>query len=262
MVGKIFAFMAVAVVAANGEMSATQVVEENQSRHTLKNETTVMSITLIDRRGNRETRTLRQLYKERNNGLDSSLSVFEKPADVRGTALLTRENEGKDNDQWLYLPSQRRLMRIAQARRNGYFMGTDFTYEDMDPEKIDNYSYRHLREEQSDGADCYVIEAVPVEKHRRSSEYAKRILWIRKDIFFIVRVEFHDRRGHLVKTQANSKLQQVGDRAWRAQASLVDNLLKQHQTAVDILSRDIETHLPDSCFSERHILTGRYLESL
>jgi hypothetical protein len=250
-----------AATLAGAEMTAREVIDEQARRHKLTHETTVMTVTLIDRKGFRDERTLRRLDKDRGNDLVSSLTIFDAPSDVKGTALLTRENEGKPNDQWLYFPSQRRLQRIAQARRNGYFMGTDFTYEDMDPESIDNYAYRHVRSETLDGMDCFVIEAVPAnEKQRRSSGYGRRLLWIRKDIFFTVRIEYFDRRNKLIKTQVNSELENLQGDVWRAGKSFVDNLAKHHQTEVVATSRDMETELPESTFTDRNLLTGRYMK--
>ncbi len=243
------------------EMPARGVIDEQSNRHKLAHETTVMTVTLIDRKGFREDRTLRRLDKDRGNDLRSSLTVFDAPPDIKGTALLTRENEGKPNDQWLYFPSQRRLQRIAQARRNGYFMGTDFTYEDMDPENIDDYDYRHIRSEEIDGLDCFVIEAVPSDaRRRRRSGYGRRLLWIRKDIFYTIRIDFFDRNNKLIKTQVNSELENLQAGVWRAKKSFVDNIAKQHQTEVVVMSRNTETGLPDGIFTDRHILTGRYMK--
>jgi len=175
--------------------------------------------------------------------------------------LLTRENENKPNDQWLYFPSQRRLLRIAQARRNAYFMGTDFTYEDMDPEKIDEFAYRLLEPESIDGSPCYVIEATPANKEKqRASGYGRRTLWIRKDIFYTVKIEFFDRDGILIKIQTNSALEHVKGTVWRAKHSLMDNRDNHHKTEVLVTSSDTETELSPDTFTERYIRTGRYMK--
>jgi len=250
-----------AALAAQAEPSARGIVEGQISRHRLPQETTVMNIVLADRRGYREERVLRRQEKMRDGGLASSLTVFEAPADVKGTALLARENRGAPNDQWLYFPSQRRLQRVAQARRNGYFMGTDLTYEDMDPEKTDDFTYRFLDPETIGGDECHVIEATPAhEAQRRASGYGRRILWIRKDILFTVRVDYYDHRGTLVKTQAITELQPLRGEAWRAGRTVVENLAKQHRTEVTVVDRDTQADVPDSIFTERHILTGRYMQ--
>ncbi|MDF7825756.1 outer membrane lipoprotein-sorting protein [Pontiellaceae bacterium B12227] len=248
-------------IIGTADRTAREVIETQTSLHTLSNETVVMNISLLDRKGHQEERVLRRLDKEDPNQLTSSLTIFEAPKDIKGTALLTRENEKKPNDQWLYFPSQRRLQRIAQSRRNAYFMGTDFTYEDMDPEKIDDFLYTHLEPMNVNEVDCYVIEAVPANKAaQKSSGYAKRKLWIRKDILFTIKIEFFDRKGKLLKTQTNHELEQLNSNTWRANRSFMDNAAKRHQTEITVISRDTRTILSDEIFTDRHIRTGRYMK--
>jgi hypothetical protein len=241
-------------------MTAREVMDEQYQRHRLPHETALAELTLVDRKGHREHRTLRRMDRRTENNLSSSLTVFDAPADIKGTALLTREEAGSSNAQWLYLPSQRRLQRIAQGRRNGYFMGTDFTFEDMDPEQIDGFAYRHLEEKLFQEKPCFRVEAIPDnEQTRASSGYGKRVLWIRKDILFVVKVEFYDRKDRLIKTQKNSGLAQLPQGAWRADRSVMDNHAKKHRTELIVLERDTAAPLPDHIFSERHLSTGRYM---
>ena len=80
-------------------------------------------------------------------------------------------------------------------------MGTDLTFEDLDPEEIDHFDYTVIREDKLDGQDCWVIQAVPADQEaERSSGYSRRVLWIRKDIYFTLRIDFYGRRGSLIKT--------------------------------------------------------------
>jgi hypothetical protein len=249
-----------ACTAARAAMDAKEIVQAQRDRHRIVHETTRLRIILTDRRGNTEERTMRRIDKEDDRGLRKSLSFFLEPADVRGTALLTRENEDKPNDQWLYLPSQRRLQRIARGRRSGYFMGTDFTYEDMDPERIDSFTYRLLEPENLEGVECNVIEAVPAnETMRRNSGYSKRILWISKDTLVSLKIDFFDHRGNHIKTQTNHDIQTVTAEARRPKRSLMIHHAKKHQTEIRVESRDVETKLDEVLFTERNILTGRYL---
>ena len=58
---------------------------------------------------------------------------FLSPADVKDTGFLTYDydEEGRDDDQWLYLPALKKTKRIASGDKSGSFMGSDFTYADM-----------------------------------------------------------------------------------------------------------------------------------
>jgi hypothetical protein len=41
---------------------------------------------------------------------------------------------GRGDDRWLYLPATRKVRRIPASDRGDYFLGTDFTYEDIQSE--------------------------------------------------------------------------------------------------------------------------------
>lgn len=253
--------IAVGRIAASAAPTGREIMEIQAERHSITNESSIMQVVLIDRKGRREERTLRRLDQKQADGNLYSLTVFDAPKDVKGTALLTKEHQDGPNDQWLYFPSQRRLQRIAQTRRNAYFMGTDFTYEDMDPENVDLFDYRLLREERLGNAACHVIEAVPADPSApRASGYGKRLLWINKDRLCTVKIEFYDRKGKLLKTQTNTAFEQVSETAWRPNRSAMDNRAKHHKTEVEVLSRDVATELQSETFTERHITTGRYME--
>jgi len=42
---------------------------------------------------------------------------FTAPADIEGTAFLTWENKGHDDDQFLYLPALKRVRRIVASQQ-------------------------------------------------------------------------------------------------------------------------------------------------
>ena len=54
---------------------------------------------------------------------DKSLTIFDEPKDVKGTAFLSHTHSLKPDDQWLYLPSIKRVKRIASANKSGPFCG-------------------------------------------------------------------------------------------------------------------------------------------
>ena len=57
---------------------------------------------------------------------------FTGPADVAGTKfLITEPKEGAD-EQLLYLPAFDKVQKISGSSRKGAFMGSDFSYEDLD----------------------------------------------------------------------------------------------------------------------------------
>jgi len=251
--------------AASAQMTGRQVMEKQKSLHKVKTEIGSENMLLVDKGGSKETRQVRRYAKETGKDLHKYLVVFLSPGDIRGTALRTWENKGGDNDQWLYLPAQKKEQRIAKAGKKNYFMGTDFTYEDMEPEDLDNYNYTILKSENinHDGQthDCWVIQAVPAnEKKKRESGYAQRVMWIEKVHYTTLKTDFYDTRNKLQKTQTNHEYVNVGGTVWRPKKTWMKHHEKNHQTVTMTTSRKINVPLDDSTFTERFILSGKHLD--
>ncbi|MBD3267301.1 outer membrane lipoprotein-sorting protein [bacterium] len=251
--------MPVCVSAA--DMTAKEVMKEMEQRHQVTSEASENVMLLVDRRGNKETRTVKSFYKDLGDGESRLLFVFIDPAAVKGVSMLTWNHEGRENDQWLYLPSQGKMRRVAQSSKKSYFLGTDITFEDMEPEEMDNFNYTMLDAETVDGHDCFVIEAVLADQAKlKASGYSKRKLWIRKDIFFVVKTEYYDRGGRLLKTQTSHDLFNVEGTIWRAKKTLIDNHKKNHKTLTGIKSSEINLSIDEQVFTERYITSGKHIQ--
>ena len=72
----------------------------------------VTNMTLLDAYGAKVVRTIEGKSLEGKNSQDKALSTFITPKDVKGTKFLTWSYKEKADDQWLYLPSLRRVKRI------------------------------------------------------------------------------------------------------------------------------------------------------
>lgn len=173
---------------------------------------------LRDKQGQESVREFRNLVLEREDpGLgDLGIIVFERPRDVRGTALLTHSNiEPADDDQWLYLPAIKRVKRISSSNRTGKFVSSEFSYEDLGSQEVDDYAYKLLREEPCpnlEGETCWVIERDP--KNPKSG-YSTTISWIDQSEYRFVRGEFYNRRGDLEKILEAADFQQYLGQYWR-----------------------------------------------
>ena len=245
------------------EMTGQEIMKKQKELHKVQTEIGNEIMLLVDKDGSKERRQVKRYAKETGQDIHRYLIVFLDPADIKGTALLTWEQKERENDQWLYLPAQKKMQRIAKGSKKNYFMGTDFTYEDMEPEDIDNFIYKILRSEKlsqdKQVSECYVIESVPANKEKKKeSGYSKRIMWIEKEYLYTLKVEFYDRRDRLQKVQTNHALINVSGTIWRAKKSLMKHLLRDHKTLTGTTSREINNPLKDSVFTERFILSGKH----
>ncbi len=185
-----------------------------------------MVMTLRNRAGRKSIRHLRVRSMEVPGDGDKSMSIFDRPRDVKGTAVLTWSHPLKPDHQWIFLPALRRVKRISSRNKSGPFMGSEFAYEDISSQEVAKYTYKYLREERFNGMNCYVIERKPAYKY---SGYKRQITWIDKKHFNPQKTVFYDRKNSRLKTLTfkHYKPYRVnGKTFWRAKEFFMEN----HQT--------------------------------
>jgi len=173
-----------------------------------------MKMILSNRQGESSTRELRLETLEVADPEvgDKSLTVFNHPRDIKGTAFLSFTKILDPDDQWLYLPALKRVKRISSANKSGPFVGSEFAYEDLTSFEVAKYSYKWLRDEPCGELECFVVERVP--QYDRSG-YSKQISWVDKEEYRIVKVDFYDRKDSLLKTLESTDWVQYLDQYWR-----------------------------------------------
>ena len=127
-------------------------------------------------------------------GNSKTLVRFTDPPEVRGVGLLSINEKGTADRQWMYTPAIQRVRRIASQERRQRFIGTDFTNEDMAERVIDDFTYKLVAQgEEIDGRKTYKIEARPVSPEK--SQYAYLYLWVPVDVPYTVLAEMYDAKG-------------------------------------------------------------------
>ncbi|WP_343565278.1 outer membrane lipoprotein-sorting protein [Kiloniella sp. b19] len=185
----------------------------------------VMKMVLENRNGEQSVRSMIQKIFEipdPDTG-DKSLTVFQKPRDVKGTAFLSFAKILDPDDQWLYLPALKRVKRISSKNKSGPFVGSEFAYEDLSAQELKKYTYKWLREEPCGDLQCAVIEQIPTYEN---SGYTRQIVWYDLSEYRQQKIDYFDRKGELLKTLTFSDFRQYLDQYWRAHDMYVEN----HQT--------------------------------
>jgi hypothetical protein len=131
----------------------------------------------------------------RNGVMSKTMIRYTHPFDLRFTAYLVINNKDRGDDQFVYLPSRRRIRRVNL--RGEPVMGTDFTFEDVVPREFEDATYDRLPDEVHDGQRCYVVLITP--QAASNSEYSKLQSWIDQRNFVVLRTHYWDRDGLLVK---------------------------------------------------------------
>lgn len=194
------AFVAVvASIAAAQDLTADQIVDRALGTDSIgfQSGAATMTLTIVDASAATRTRRL-ALRGIDEDGLGRTLVRVVEPAEQAGQAYLFRENRTGEDDVYVFMPAlDDAPRRVAGASKNGAFMGTHFTYADLETRDIRDATYTRLADEQIGGFDVYVIDATP--NADASSDYGRVRLWVRTTDFIPLRTVFYDRHDHEVK---------------------------------------------------------------
>jgi len=212
-----------------------------------------LTMTLTNSRGSTRVRTIKQFIKE--YGADEKkIMFFTAPADVKNTSFMdwSYGDANKEDDMWIYLPALKKVKRISSENKSDYFMGSDFTYDDLGDRKPEQDNHKIIGEEKVNGRDCYVVESVPKDPDYM---YSKTITWVIKDSWVGAKKEFYDEDGELLKTLTINKIEKI-DGYWVILDMLMDNVQKDHKTSMVLKNVVIGKGIKDSYFTERQMKKG------
>lgn len=219
---KVLAFQFAALMAGliNGvdaqtpETRGLEIAQEMERRDTgWADSKAELQMLLRNRQGESSTRQMSMRTLEGVGEGDKSLIIFDQPRDVKGTAFLSYTHKVGPDDQWLYLPALKRVKRIASNNKSGPFVGSEFAYEDLSSQEVEKYTYKYIKDEAVDGIDCFVVERYPVDP---KSGYTRQVVWIDKDRYISLKLDFYDRKDSLLKTLTFAGYKQYLEQYWRA----------------------------------------------
>lgn len=220
-----------------------------------------LNMTLTDKRGKsriRETITFRKYYNKEKR----TILFYKKPTNVKGTSFLTYDYpQAKDeDDQWLYLPALRKVRRISASDRGDYFLGTDFTYEDIKLEgklSIEDYNFESIKFDKLDDIEIIVIQGVPKsEKIAKELGYGKLLIWVNLQNWIVLKVDYWGPKNQRLKTLIASDIRSIDNIITRHQLS-VKNHKTGHHTEFVFSQVDYLSSVKDSLFSKRAMKQGK-----
>ncbi|MEN8192677.1 MAG: outer membrane lipoprotein-sorting protein [Bacteroidota bacterium] len=235
------------------EATGLQIVENVYNRAAGDDMTSDLTMTLINSSGKERVRTIKQFSRDFGD-IEKKIMFFVKPADVKNTSFMTwgYDEEGKDDDQWIYLPALKKTKRISSDSKSDYFMGSDFTYDDLGDRHPTQDTHIILREELLNGESCYVVESTPKDEDYM---YSKTITWIIKDKWIGLKKDFYDEDEDLLKTLTVEKYEEIKGFLIINHTEM-KNVQKDHKTTMELKNIKIDTGISKSKFSERMMTRG------
>ena len=226
----VLALFSIQALALTAEERGLQIITELDKRDTgFGDSKAVLKMRLINRAGDESLRSLKMKTLEVIGDGDKSLIVFHSPRDIKGTAFLSYTHALVPDEQWLYLPALKRVKRISSSNKSGPFLGSEYAFEDLTSFEVAKYKYKYLRDEETEGIACYVIELIPQYQH---SGYTKEVAWIDKERYIAIKVDYYDRKESLLKTQLFKDYKQYLNQYWRAGEQLMTNHQNGKSTAL------------------------------
>lgn len=150
---------------------------------------------------------------------ERTLLVFRSPRDLAGTSLLSHAHEDGGEDQWLYLPSMKRVKRIASAKRSASFMGSEFAYEDVSSSDVDRFTWQFIGLDRVENREMYLLDRFPRDD---GSGYSRQRVLIDRESYLPIRIEYFDDRGEHLKTLRLTDYAFHGP-CWRAATMTMEN---------------------------------------
>ena len=201
-------------------------------------------------------------------GRDSqSIAFILEPASERGIGMLSYTyDSSKPNETWLYLSALGKVKRIVSSNSSSSepvsLFGSEFTTEDQETGKLDDYTYTLLDTITFKGRKTYVIEQIPTPARARQSRYARTVLWIDANRYVNVKAEMYDARGQEIRRVIADNVERVNG-IWMARSVTIMNLVTNRLSNMKMASLYFgvsidpalltQRALTDTAFRERHL---------
>ncbi len=239
--------LAVTAIAQKQELTADEIAKRvvRSDAFSWEGARTHVRMLLTDESGGTRERVM-DIYGRRKSGLFQTVVRFLAPQDIAGTAFLMLERNKEVSEQYVYLPGLKRTRRIVGREREGSFMGSDFTYADM--QRIDEAyaTNKKMPDEVLSGEPVYVVESTL--RADAPSSYGKFVTWVRKSDFIALRTRFYDKQGKHLKTLYTRKVRQIDGRPVVVDARMQSQLSK-HATDLFLDAIERRDDLTDSTFT-------------
>jgi predicted RND superfamily exporter protein len=212
----------------------------------------IIEMTLIDRRGGEKTRKALVL---KNSSSEQRLTriTYLAPKAVRNTTFLGHDwhAASRPDERWLYIPAARKVRRIPASDRGDYFLGTDFTYEDIQSElkfELSDYSFRFDGTAQQNGRTLHTISGEP-QIQQIASELGYGAFEARVDArsWLPLEIDFFDLGADPLKTIRVTAFERI-DGIWTATRIEAEHHQTEHRTVFRYVDVAYPDRLPPRLF--------------
>jgi predicted RND superfamily exporter protein len=215
-----------ATEATSAKRSVDSILKEVEHKGAPPDERALLKMIITESDGSKKDRVLTILRK--NKGEARALIRLSQPSDLKGLSLLSVAAKDGKEDQWLYLPSDKKSRRILGSNKKGKFLDSEISYEDLRISTYKDFKNRIVKE------DGKMIQIESIAKPDSDSSYGKVMTWITDPDYHIMRVDYYDKGGKLLKRAEFKNYTKVGDKFWRARVMSVVNAQTKRATVMTL----------------------------
>ncbi|MDI9347342.1 MAG: outer membrane lipoprotein-sorting protein [Methylacidiphilales bacterium] len=201
-----------------------------------------IEMTLVNEQGSERHRLL-TMWKKKQNENSRVLIKFYSPADIKGSSFLTISSDGNsNNEQSMFLPALKRIIKISGNDKHKSFMGSDYSNDDVGGRTIvmDSHSLESETPKQ-----CKVV-SIPKDT---DSPYKKLINTIDCERMVLLSVEYYDANG-LFKTLINKTIKNI-EGMWMPMESEMNQHKRKSYTIMKVSNTDTTVTIDDRFFSAK-----------
>jgi uncharacterized protein len=229
---------------SNGTPDANTILKKVEGGLSSKDESALIKMKVVESNGAAKDR---EVEIKRKSGAKSQVLVrLKSPSDVSGVALLSVA-EGSSEDQWLYMPSQKKARRVVSSNKSQRFLDTEFSLEDFSASTYARFENKLVREDRQPSSDVAVIESKA--KAGNDSSYSKIMTWVDLSNYQVQKSDYYGKDGKLLKTMVFRDYKKFGP-TWRAQTVEVRNMQNSRSTILKIANLKLNSGLNDREFTQ------------
>lgn len=234
--------------AKSQDLTGSEVLDKVEQSIDAESADIELRMELFSSSGSKRERSLIAKMTESNN-LSKSYIEFTSPANVEGTAFLAREQDQNNEEMYLFMPALGSVRKIAGSQKNGSFVGTDFTYNDMSILGGGEYKEDYNATVESASADQYILRLEPTDKE---IDYDYLKMWVDANKWFPAKIEFYTSDKRLEKVLTNQNIEQVHG-YWTARELTMENVQKESRTVLYLDKIAYDVSINEQIFTTRYL---------
>jgi hypothetical protein len=236
-----------ALIAPSNAETADEVIAKARAANQVQSSIESMRMTIVPKSGTPRVLEAELRTKREGEANKSYLKIL-SPSTEAGTQLLQIDNPTGNDEQMLYLPAFKRVNLISGSARKGAFLGSDFTYEDLDIRE----SIEGTNTMVSDTADAWTIDTAMTD-----SSYSKVRATIGKTDLVVRKVEFY-KADKVVKVLEVKRTEKDGTHTIPVESEMSD-VTRGTKTKLEITAHKLnvtDAELPAETFTKAYLERG------